>query len=177
MVVQDFLPHVVNCFNVLFPPQYINDLASRCPCAINQTSPTLTLSSQDKQQFQVASRKGVQLRLEFNLNKLVEPLKLMLPDLFINDLYIADSLSQHAPVLHRSVSGDGDVPTEDGNDVINDDVIAHNSVQNSSVTDGVNGDVITDGQEEVSNDKVESGIVKNDESSLTTDSLDNESIA
>ena len=175
VVVQDFLPHLVNCFNVLFPPQHINDLASRCPYAINQTLPTLTLSSQDEQQFQVASRKGVQLRLEFNLNKLVEPLKLMLPDLFINDLYIADSLSQHAPVLHRSVSGDGDVPTEDGNDVINDDIIAHNSVQNSSVTNGANGDVITDnGKEEVSNDKVES---KNGDSSLPTDNVDNESIA
>ena len=62
--------------------------------------------------------------------------------------------------------------TEDGgNDVINDDVIAHNSVHNSSVT---NGDVITNSKEEVSNDKVES---KNGDSSLPIDNVDNESIA
>jgi len=174
VVVQDFLPHLVNCFNVLFPPQHVNDLASRCPYAINQTSPTLTISSQDE--FPVASRKGVQLRLEFNLTKLVEPLKVMLPNLFTNDMYIADSLSQHPPVLHSVVSGNGDVPTEDSNDIIHDDVIANNTVQNSSLTNGADGDVITNDQEEVSNDKVEND-VKISESSLTTSNVDNESIA
>ena len=178
MVVQDFLPHLVNCFNVLFPPQHINDLASRCPYAINQTSSTLLSgSTQDEQQFQIANRKGVQLRLEFNLSKLVEPLKLMLPDLFTNDLYIADSLSQHPPVLHSVVSDAGDVPTEDNNDVIHDDVIANNSIETNSIA---NDDVTVNGQDEVSNDKVESDIKelhKGSDSPLITGDVDNDSVA
>ena len=55
------------------------------------------------------SRRAVQFKLDFDLCKLIEPLKIMLPVLFTNDLYIADSLTQHTALLHN-------------NDITNDDV-------------------------------------------------------
>ena len=53
--------------------------------------------------------------LDFDLHKLIEPLKVMLPDLFTNDLYIADSLTQHTALLHNDdITGTvGEVPIGD----------------------------------------------------------------
>ena len=163
VVVQDFLPHLVNCFTVLFPPQHVNDLASRCPYTINQSRK----SSQNDQHFQIANRKGVQLRLDFNLIKLVEPLKLMFPDLFTNDLYIADSLSQHPPVTHSTSSDAGDVPTHDNNDVIHNDVIVKSSVEDKS--NEANDNTINGQEDDVTDKKVEDDELQKHDDPVLTD--------
>ena len=78
--------------------------------------------SSNKQQssLQATGRRSVQ---EFELHKLIELLKIMLPDLFVNDLYIIDTLTQLITLLHNDditsddVTGSaGDDPTNDTND-------------------------------------------------------------
>ena len=87
VVVQDFLPHLVNvnCFNALFPPRTMNELASCSPHVIHCNSTTLS-SKQQQSTVQTTGRRAVQFKLEFDLCKLIEPLNIMLPDLFTNDL-------------------------------------------------------------------------------------------
>ena len=124
VVVQDFLPHLVNCFNALFPPRTVNELASCSPHVIHYNS--TTLSSKQQQ----STRRAVQFKLDFDLCKLIEPLKIMLPDLFTNDFYIADSLTQHTALLHDDditsydVTGSiGEIPIgEKKSDTTHDDV-------------------------------------------------------
>ena len=52
VVVQDFLPHLVNCFNVLFPPHTVNELVSCSPYVIHCYSTTLS-SKQTNQLFRL----------------------------------------------------------------------------------------------------------------------------
>ena len=71
------------------------------------------------------------MKLDFDLRKLIEPLKIMLPDLFTNDLYIADSLTQHTSLLHNDDITSDDVTGREGevriddkkSDTTHDDVI------------------------------------------------------
>ena len=100
VVVQNFLPHLVNCFNALFPPRTVNELASCSPHVIHCNSTTLS-SKQQQSTVQTTSRRAVQLKLDFDLCKLIEPLKIILLDLLTNDLYITDSLTQHTALLHN----------------------------------------------------------------------------
>ena len=76
----------------------MNHLASCSPHVLDCSN------SLNKQQssLQATGRKGVQFKLEFELHKLIEPLKSMLPDLFANDLYIADNL-QHYSIMMTSL--------------------------------------------------------------------------
>ena len=106
VIVQGFLPHLVNCFNASLPPRTVNELASCSPHVIHCNSTTLS-SKQQQSTLQTTGRRGVQFKLDFDLHKLIEPL--MLPDLFTNDLYIADSLIRHTALLHND-------------DIISDDV-------------------------------------------------------
>ena len=58
----------------------------------------------------------------------------MLPDLFTNDLYIADSLTQHTALLHNDdVTGTvGEVPIGDKSDTTHDDVMLNSKGGNPS---------------------------------------------
>ena len=60
VVVQDFLPHLVNCFNALFPPRTVNELASCSPHVIHCNSTTLS-SKQQQSTVQTTGRRAVQL--------------------------------------------------------------------------------------------------------------------
>ena len=130
VVVQDFLPHLVNCFNALFPPRTVNELASCSPHVIHCNSTTLS-SKHQQSTVQTTGRRAVQFKLDFDLCKLIEPLKIMLPDLFTNDLYTADSLTQHAALLHNDdITSDdvtgriGEIPVgEKKSDTTHDDVM------------------------------------------------------
>ena len=155
VVVQDFLPHLVNCFNALFPPRTVNELASCSPHVIHSGNTTLS-STQQKSTVQTTGTRGIQFKLEFDLGKLVEPLKIMLPNLFANDLYIADSLTQQVSLLHNdNVTNDnftgtvGKVPTDDkikSDAATRDDVMLNNSGE----TPVINGDHDQGSQESTS---------------------------
>ena len=101
-------------------------------CHCNST----TLSSKQQQStLQTTSRRAVQFKLDFDLCKLIEPLKLILPDLFTNDLYIADSLTQHTALLHNNdITSDdvtgrvGEVPVGDKKSDTSDDDVMLNSM-------------------------------------------------
>ena len=140
VVVQDFLPHLVNCFNALFPARTVNELASCSPHVIHSSNATLS-NEQQKSTVQITSRRGAQFKLEFDLGKLVEPLKVMLPDLFANDLHIADSLTQQVSLLQNddvTVTA-RELPTDDK---IKSDAATHDDVafNNNRETPVVNGD-------------------------------------
>lgn len=171
VVVQDFLPHLVNCFNALFPPQTISELASCSPYVLHCTGKTL--ASKQQSTFHTTGRRGVQFKLEFDLPKLVEPLKVMLPDLFANDLYIADSLTQHTPILHNDdITSDdvigtvGDVPVSDKKSDTANNVMLKN-VGETPVTNGDNHDPSHDDQGECTDDSKET--MGNLKESLTSD--------
>ena len=143
VVVQDFLPHLVNCFNALFPPRTVNELASCSPHVIHCNSTTLS-SKQQQSTVQTTGRRAVQFKLDFDLCKLIEPLKIMLPDLFANDLCIADSLTQHTALLHNDdITSDdvtgriGEIPIgEKKSDTTDDDVMLNSKGE----TPLINGD-------------------------------------
>ena len=143
VVVQDFLPHLVNCFNALFPPLTVNELASCSPHVIHCNS-TTSSSKQQQSTVQTTGRRAVQFKLEFDLCTLIEPLKIMLPDLFANDLYIVDSLTQHTALLHNDdITSDdvtgriGEIPIgEKKSDTTHDDVKLNSKVE----TPLINGD-------------------------------------
>ena len=143
VVVQDFLPHLVNCFNALFPPQIVNELATCSPHVLRCNTTTLP----NKTTVHATNRRSVQFKLEFNLTKLVEPLKIMLPDLFANDLYIADSLTQHTPLLHND-------------DINSDDVIgtAENNPMGHTQSDATH----SDGGDIMLNSKGETPVINDD---------------
>ena len=111
----------------------MDELASRSPYVLQCNSKTLS-SNQQSSLHATTGRRGVQFKLEFELQKLIEPLKVMLPDLFANDLYIADSLTQDTTLLHHDditsddVTGTvGDLPAYDKkSDTTHDDVILNN---------------------------------------------------
>ena len=81
----------------------MNELASCSPHVLYCNN------SSDKQQssLQATGRRSVQ---EFELHKLIELLKIILLDLFVNDLYITDSQTQPTTLLHND-------------DITNDDVM------------------------------------------------------
>ena len=89
----------------------MNHLASCSPHVLDCSN---SLNKQESS-IQATGRKGVQFKLEFELNKLIEPLKIMLPDLFTNDLYIADSLTQPT-LLHNDDITSDDVTGSAGSD-------------------------------------------------------------
>lgn len=147
VVVQDFLPYLVNCFNALFPPQTVNELASCSPYVLQLNSTTL---SNQQPALHTTGRRGIQFKLEFDLQKLIKPLKVMLPDLFANDLYIADSLTQHQPLLHNdeitgSVGPVGDKKSDTIHNDEDDDVIL-NSVGETPVINGDQHDHTSQGE-------------------------------
>ena len=141
VVVQDFLPHLVNCFNALFPPRAMNELASCSPHVIHCNSTTLS-SKQQQSTLQTTGRRAVQFKLDFDLCKLIEPLKIMLPDLFTNDLYIADSLTQHTALLHNDDITSDDVTGRAGEVSIDDKKsdTTHDDVILNRQTPLINGD-------------------------------------
>ena len=125
VVVQDFLPHLVNCFNALFPPQTVNELATCSPHVLHCS--ITTLANKQQSTLHTTGKRGVHFKLEFDLTKLVEPLKIMLPDLFANDLYIADSLTQHTPLLHNDdITSDHVTGTVDNDPAVDMSDATHN---------------------------------------------------
>lgn len=162
VVVQDFLPHLVNCFNALFPPQSVNELASCSPYVLHCNSKALS-SNQQSSLHATAGRRGVQFTLEFDLQKLIEPLKVMLPDLFANDLYNADSLTQDTTLLHNDITNDdvtgtvGDVPVdgkESDTTHDNDDVILNNMGETPVISSDTH-DLSQNNQEELTGNNKE----------------------
>ena len=119
----------------------MNELASCSPHVIHCNS--TTLSSKQQSTLQTTSRRGVQFKLDFDLHKLIEPLKIMLPDLFTNDLYIADSLTRHTALLHKDditsddVTGTvGEVPIGDKkSDTAHDDVMLNGMGESPLIND------------------------------------------
>ena len=77
-------------------------------------------SKQQQSTVQTTGRRAVQFKLDFELWQLIEPLKIMLPDLFTNDLYIADSLTQHTALLHNDDITSDDVTNTVGEVPIGD---------------------------------------------------------
>ena len=94
----------------------MNHLASCSPHVLECNN------SLNKQQssLQATGRKAVQFKLEFELHKLIEPLKITLPDLFANDLYIADNLTQPTTLLHNDDITSDDVTGIAGSDLMGD---------------------------------------------------------
>jgi len=129
----------------------VNELASCSPHVIHSSNTTLS-NKQQKSTVQIPSRRGAQFKLEFDLGKLVEPLKVMLPDLFANDLHIADSLTQQVSLLQNddvTVTA-RELPTDDK---IKSDAATHDDIafNNNGETPVVNGDR-NQGSQEPTND-------------------------
>ena len=84
----------------------MNELASCFPHVLHCNN------SSNKQQssLQATGKRSVQ---EFELHKFIELLKIMLPDLFVTDLYITDSLTQPITLLHNVTGSVGDDPRND----------------------------------------------------------------
>ena len=175
VVVQDFLPHLVNCFNALFPPQTVNELASCSPYALHCTSKAAMATKQQSTVHTSTGRRGVQLKLEFDLSKLIEPLRVMLPDLFANDVYIADSLTQQTALLHNDDMTSDDVtgrvgevpPVADNEKDASHDVMLK-SMGKTSVTNGDKHDPSESSEGEFTGDSKETSDMKE---SLTNNDL------
>ena len=174
VVVQDFLPHLVNCFNALFPPHTVNELASCSPHVLRCNN--TTLSNKQQSTLHATGRRGAQFKLEFELRTLIEPLKIMLPDLFANDLYIADSLTQHTPLLHNDdITGDDVAGRDKISGTTHDDDVMLNSKGETPLINGDKhdchndqGELTDDGTKETM-DSMKESLTDNDFPSISTD--------
>lgn len=150
----------------------MNDIASRSPYMLHCNSRT-TLSNKQPSTLRATGRRGVQFKLEFDLQKLIEPLKVMLPDLFANDLYIADSLTQHTPLLHNDdvISDDvtvGDVPVDVNDVMLNGKGETSVTGDDKHDTDGSNQELTTDNKGTLDDD-TKKPLTSNDLPTFSTD--------